>query len=356
MTTPHRALVIGAGNMARTYFSRLLLPFRNRLTVTGLADLDPTALATGAMLLGLSDDRCFTDMATAFERSEADCCLILVTPNAHEEAITRAIERGLPVLCEKPIADTWEACQRIAARVHAAGAKVQIVQNYRYTPHMLTLRAVLDDGVLGRINYVVGRFAADYRQLNSWGAPFRHQIPHALLVEGAVHHFDTLRLLTGGDCATIAGHEWNPPWSSSQGAFCNLYLMTMTNGVHATYEGNGTEAGAPNQWYQEAYRVEAEHGAVTVGQDQVVRVYRNTRGERLQIDELTTLKPDFPGHEWIINEFLDWLDGGPVPATALDDNLRSVAMVFAAIAASRTGQPVDVAAMVAPLSAGDHAR
>jgi len=31
-------------------------------------------------------------MATAFERTDADCCLVLVTPNAHEEAITQAID------------------------------------------------------------------------------------------------------------------------------------------------------------------------------------------------------------------------------------------------------------------------
>lgn len=349
MTSPHRALVIGAGNMAREYFSRLLVPFRDRVTVTVLVDLDPGALATGAALLGLSADQSSTDLATAFDRGDADCCLVLVTPNAHEEAITLAIDHALPVLCEKPIADTWAACLRIARRAQATGAKVQIVQNYRYTPHMLTLRRVLDEGSLGRINYVVGRFADDYRRPDSWGAPFRHQIPHALLVEGAVHHFDALRLMTGGDCATLTGHEWNPPWSSSAGEFCNLYQMTMTNGAFATYEGNGTAAGPQNQWHQEAYRVEAEHGAVTVGHDQVVRVYRHTPRERLQIDELTTLRPAFSGHLWVINEFLDWLDGGPTPATVLDDNLQSVAMVFAAIEASRTGQPADVAAMVAPL-------
>jgi predicted dehydrogenase len=347
MSAPHRALVIGAGAMARVYFNRLLLPFRDRLAVSGLVDLDPAALAAGASVLGLSADQCFTDMATAFERTDADCCLVLVTPNAHEEAITRAIDHGLPVLSEKPVADTWEACQRIARRAHAAQAKVQIVQNYRYTPHMLTLRNLLNDGVLGRVNYVVGRFADDYRLLNSWGAPFRHQISHALLIEGAVHHFDTLRVLTGGDCATLYGYEWNPAWSTSAGAFCNLYLMTMSNDTRAVYEGNGTAAGSQNPWHREAYRVEAEHGSVTVGRDQIVRIYRHMRGERLQIDELRTLQPRFDGHEWIINEFLDWMDGGATPATVLDDNLKSVAMVFAAIETSRTGQPVDVATMVA---------
>ena len=57
---------------------------------------------------------------------------------------------------------------------------------------------MLQSGELGRINYVIARFADDYRVRNSWGK-FRHEIPHALVVEGSVHHFDQLRNLTGSD-------------------------------------------------------------------------------------------------------------------------------------------------------------
>ena len=47
-------------------------------------------------------------------------------------------------------------------------------------------------------------------------------------------------------------------------------------------------------------------------------------------------------HDWIVNEFLDWLDDGPAPATTLEDNLRTAAMVFGAIESARIGQTVDV--------------
>jgi hypothetical protein len=41
-------------------------------------------------------------------------------------------------------------------------------------------------------------------------------------------------------------------------------------------------------------------------------------------------------------QFLDWLDGGPPPATTLADNLQSTTMLFAAIRASETGMTADV--------------
>jgi predicted dehydrogenase len=211
---------------------------------------------------------------------------------------------------------------------------------------MVTMKRVLDEGDLGRINYVVARFAADYREYLAWGARFRYEIPHALLVEGAVHHFDQIRNLSGGDCARLSGWEWNPVWSTSKGEYNDLYVMKMTNGVHASYEGSGTAAGEQNTWHEEYYRVECENGSVTVGRDHLVRVHRHTRGRGLTTSEVPTTRPTWEGHTYIVNEFLDWLDGGPTPATVLDDNLKTAAMLFAAIEASRAENTVDVEAMI----------
>lgn len=211
---------------------------------------------------------------------------------------------------------------------------------------MYAMRQVLRDGGLGRINYIVARFAADYREYGAWGAAFRHEIPHALLVEGGVHHLDMLRNLSDGDCDKIAGWEWNPPWSTSKGEFCNLYVLSMTNGVRASYEGSGTAAGEQSSWRDEYYRAECEQGAVTVGRDRIVRIHRFARGRGLLTEEVPTIRPRFEEHRWIVNEFLDWLDGGPEPATVLRDNIQTTAMVFAAIEASRTGRVIDVADMV----------
>ena len=59
------------------------------------------------------------------------------------------------------------------------------------------------------------------------------------------------------------------------------------------------------------------------------------------------------GHAWIVAEFLDWLDGGPTPATTLEDNIRTAATIFGAIESARTGQSVDVQQMVRELPANE---
>lgn len=340
-----RCLMIGSTGFAGSWIHQFLPPFANRLEVVGLVNINEQALTAAGDFLNLPPRQRFTDMATAFAQVDADFCVIVIPPAFHREAVMHAVERRLPILSEKPIADTWPACLDIYSAVKRAGLKMQVIQNYRYTTPMLTMRHVLRQGDLGRLNYLVARFADDYRAYGAWGA-FRYEIPHSMLVEGAVHHFDMIRNLSGGDCLRMAGWEWNPAWSASKGEFCNLYTMRMTGEVKATYEGSGTGAGEQNTWHEEFYRAECEHGAVSVGRDHIVRIHRFKRGGGLIVEEVPPLTPTYQGHPWLIDEFLTWLDGGPTPATVIDDNIKTVAMVFAAIEASRTNQVVDVAEMV----------
>jgi predicted dehydrogenase len=53
-----------------------------------------------------------------------------------------------------------------------------------------------------------------------------------------------------------------------------------------------------------------------------------------------------------MEQFLDWLNGGDPMPTNVEDNLQSVALIFAAIESSRTGQPVAVQEFLATAMEG----
>ena len=63
-------------------------------------------------------------------------------------------------------------------------------------------------------------------------------------------------------------------------------------------------------------------------------------------EQIPAPPPRHEGHAWIVAEFLDWLDGGPLPATNLEDNMRTAGMIFGALEAARAGQVVDVERML----------
>lgn len=343
MSAKKRCLMMGAGGMAGGWIRRFFPNFADRMEIVGLVDIKREPLDASGDFLGLPAERRFMDSQSAFDAVEADFCTIVTPPDVHKEAVMLAVDRGMDILSEKPIADTWEACVDIYRAVMGAGVKMQVVQNYRYESRILTLKKALDEGRVGRPNYIMGRFAADYRKRGAWGA-FRHEIPHALLVEGAVHHFDQLRNLSGADCHLITGWEWNPDHPSFDGECCALFSMRMANDVKAVYEGSCLAAGWQNNWHREYYRVECENGVLTVDKDDIVRVLEHTGGGAVKMEELQPVEPEWAGHNQIIKDFLDWLDGGPEPATALSDNIKSAAMLFGAVDASETGRCVDVAA------------
>lgn len=358
MPTPYRCLMIGAGGMGSRWIRDIWAPFRDRMAFAGLVDINPNALREWGDFLDLPASARFTDVREAFARVEADFCCIVTPPAFHQEAVELACACGMAILSEKPIADTLEGCQAIARVVKEAGVKMMVTQNYRFARRILTLKEAV--GTLGVVNYVVARYASDYRQRGAW-AMFRHEMDHSLLVEGGIHHLDQIRNLTGANCLEIAGWDWNPghvrgataAWRGSD-AFdaepCALLVMRMSNGAFASYEGNNLAAGKTNSWTGEYYRVECEGGAAVLDRDQIVRIEERSPAGAYQTREVPMVDVTWEGHQAVADQFLTWIDGGPPPATTLEDNLQSTAMLFAAIRASETNSMVDVQAMARELA------
>jgi predicted dehydrogenase len=153
--------MLGAGAMGSRWIRDVWQPFRDRMEFVGLVDPNPAALRVASDWLGLPPAARFADAREAFATVDADFCCIVTPPEHHREAVELACDRGMDILSEKPIADTPEACGAIARAVKAAGVRMMVTQNYRYTRRILTLKQAL--GELGAINYAVARYASKSR-------------------------------------------------------------------------------------------------------------------------------------------------------------------------------------------------
>ena len=336
-----KTVLIGAGGIGRRWLTEFLAAFSTEQEVAAVIDANPEVLRHAAALPQCQRAAFFADIGTGLQQTRADFCVVATPPQFHEAAILGALERGMNVITEKPLADSWTGCVRIWHAAATAGRRVQIIQNYRDTPRCVRFRDILKSGRLGRINTIALRFLADYRAWASWGGkPFRHEMAHALLVEGAVHHFDLLRFIAGADAEAVTGWEWNPPWSTSRGAFNASFLFRMGNGIVASYEGSGTAAGRQNSWEEETLRAECEFGALALGSDDTLTVSAIGADGRC-VEETVPLPATFPSpHVTQLGRFLAWLDGGGEPETSLHQNMATQAMAFAAVEASRTRRVV----------------
>lgn len=344
----YRMIQIGTGGFGATWCREFLPPSveEGRIEVVAAVDLDPASLVNAQRYLGLPPERCYTSARQALDEHPADFCTIVVPPAAHEECVDLALEHDLDILSEKPIADSVAASVRIVDKVQRAGRKMGVTMSHRFDQDKSTLRDELRSGGNGRIDYVVLRLTCNCRSFGSWGM-FRHEIPDPLLVEAAVHHLDILADLVGDECEQVYAEAWSPPWAEYAGPSQALVTMRFRNGSRALYEGAKANAVGLNGWTDEYIRAECEHGTVICDHRRIERFPHDPAGPWAGPGEGTgepvpLRKQRRWSHAWLIDQFVDWLDGGQPMATNVEANLRSVVLTHAAIESGHTGRPVVV--------------
>jgi len=345
---PYRMIQVGTGGFGGSW-CRMFLPPNARdglIEVVAAVDINPEALQNAKEHLGLTEGQCYTDIRKAFDENKADFCTIVVPPAHHESVVNVALEHDMHILSEKPIADTLEASVRIANKVKLAGKKMGVTMSHRFAQHKTTLRHAIKSGEHGALDYLIFRFTCDCRKFASWGK-FRHEIPDALMVEGAVHHLDILADLAGAKCDTIYAQTWNPTWGEFAGDSQGLVMMRFENDTRAFYEGAKTNAVGLNCWGREYIRAECEKATLVLSFHKVERFFHDPKNrinhaQRQDGEEIPLLEQPKWDNTWLIEKFVRWLDGGEPMETNVEDNLQSVALIFSAIESSRTRQPVKV--------------
>ncbi|MBM4418123.1 MAG: Gfo/Idh/MocA family oxidoreductase [Chloroflexi bacterium] len=336
-----RFIQVGVGGYGRTWLDTMVRE-RSRAAYAALVDPDARAMEVARSVTGVPAERCFASLEEAIAATSADALLCVVPPAAHEEVITRAFAAGLDVLSEKPIADTMAASRRIVERAARTGRTLMISQKGRFHPWVRRFRQAIASREAGPLSHLTLHYRAPLFQ---WGASgFRHRMDDPLLVEMSIHHFDLLRALLGGDPIDVAGTSWNTPESGFRGDVAASLVFRFAGNVPVVYEGYCRSSGDLTSWYGDI-RAECDRGAI-------VMVYPHLYLARRGADQTLVTAPrdhlekvgDLQlGQAEVLTEFLDALDEGRAPESSGAENLISVAMVFAAADACRTGERRQIA-------------
>ena len=350
---PYKAILVGVGVWGEWWCEKFLPPNieEGLIEIVAAVDHHRENLEPAKKYLHLPEDKLYTDAETAFKENKADFCINVTTPAHHEEIVDLAIKYGLHILSEKPIANTLEASVRIAEKVKRSGLKMGVTMSHRFDQDKVTLRKVLRSGQYGALDYIITRFTCDLRKYGSWGSDFRHEMANALLLEGSVHHLDILTDFAESNCKTIYAQTWTPSWGGYKGDCNALITMNFENGARAFYEGANANAVSLNGWSHEYFRAECEKGTLIMDSRNLeVFPYDPTQtwkgANEGEGEKIPLLEQDKWANTWLIEKFCKWLDGGEPMETNVEDNLQSVANVFAAIESVRTGLPVEVQAFL----------
>nr|WP_227778095.1 Gfo/Idh/MocA family oxidoreductase [Haladaptatus pallidirubidus] len=309
--------------------------------VVAAVDLSEEALKNAKNELGMPEDRCYTDIEEAFSEHEVDFCTNAVPPAARESIVDAAIDYNLDIFSEKPIAETLETSVRIAKKVEEADVKMGITMSHRFDRDKTTLRKYLRSNKPGPLDYLVCRFTANTRSSGS---------RYPALVEGGVHQLDILADLAESRCERLYAQTWHPEWGTGTEDGQALVNMTFENGVRATYEGTKTNAAGLNGWGHDYIRAECRDETVVLDRREIERFEYDSDDEGNWPGVKPGTGSEIPllnsrntwSHLWLIEQFIEWIEGGEPMVTNVQDNLQSMALVEAALLSSQTGDPVAV--------------
>jgi predicted dehydrogenase len=281
----------------------------------------------------------YTDLRTAIREAPADALFDCTIPAAHKEVTGAALAAGLHVLEEKPLAltvadasDLVDLAQR-SARVHT------VVQNRRFNRGVRQIRRMVQAGVIGEITTV----HVDFFVGPHFGG-FRESMPHVLLADMAIHPFDAARFLLGVDAEAVFCEEWVPKNSWYQYGPSVAAIFRMANDIRFTYRASWCADGFRTSW-DGAWRIIGTEGTIVWDGDDEVKAERVIFQKGVFLNETELIRseeeppaPEIRGHFSVMHQFVEAVRGGPMPETNSADNIRSLAMVLAAVESCETGQ------------------
>jgi predicted dehydrogenase len=327
--TPLRALLVGAGGMGRAWARALAA--RPDVVLACWVDVVRDQAVAAVSELGLLEVTVDDDLSAALERVRPDFVIDVAVPEAHLEVTLACLERGIPVLGEKPMAASMDEARALVAASERTGTLFAVSQNRRYNKGLAAFRELVGTSLGG-----AGQVSAEFYKGPHFGG-FRDEMDSPLLIDMAIHTFDAARYLTGADPVSVFCTEHNPSWSWFKGAASALAEFEFTNGVRFTYQGSWCARGLDTSW-ESSWRVLGPNGSATWdGYDSLVTEVADT-GRR------EVAAPPIPaeGIEGSLADFIGALRGGPAPMSECHDNIRSLAMVMAAVESSRTGRRVPI--------------
>ncbi|MFE4951890.1 Gfo/Idh/MocA family protein [Leifsonia sp. NPDC056665] len=325
-----------------------------------------------------------------------DAVMVLTPDDRHAEVAIPALEAGLTVFCEKPLAISIDDCDRILETAHRTGSRLYVGHNMRHMPVITLMRRLILEGRIGEVKAVWCRHfvgnGGDY-YFKDWHADRSKSL--GLLLQKGAHDLDVIHWLAGGFSSRVQAigalavygdlddrrdrsgervDDWfsldNWPPTSAEGLNPVIDVedisqvnLVLDNGALASYQQCHF---TPDYWRN--YTVIGTEGRIenfgdTTGSE--VRLWNRRHDGAAPADETFVVDGGIDGHggadALMISEFLDFARRGGVTDTSPVAARNAVAAGVTATASLRgDGRTLAVPALgdelVAYFDAGQPAR
>lgn len=334
----HKAIVVGAGGISNAWFPPLKA---EEVEVAAVVDIRHEAAEKQVEKHGLKA-KVSDDLKKTLRETEADFVVDLTIPEAHCEVTCAALKAGLHVIGEKPMASSMAEARRMARTAEKTGRMYMVSQSRRWNPLHDSIAKTIRSGGLGALTTLNCDF-----YIGAHFGGFRDQMESPLVLDMLIHQFDLARMMSGKDAVSVYAEEFNPKGSWYKGDAAANCLFEMTDGVRFALRGSWCAEGFHTSWNGN-WRIIGEKGTLLYENDGEPRMQVAADGEGFhrELSDVEPVKSDmqYATMHGALREMLAFLRTGKKPQTESADNIKSLAMVFAAMESSRKGRRVKVKA------------
>ena len=139
----------------------------------------------------------FVDYRELVVSGEVDAVVVATPDDLHRAVTMAALDAGLHVLCEKPMANSLEDARDMLAKAESAGVRHMMMFSWRWQPHWLFVKRLLDEGFVGRCHYAGLDFVSDGALHPSYQWRLDGNRATGALGDLGSHMFDFTRWLLG---------------------------------------------------------------------------------------------------------------------------------------------------------------
>jgi len=175
--------------------------------VTAICSSRPLDAAAASAKYG-TPIKTFTELDAMLADTSIHAVSVCSYPQDHARHAVAAAKAGKHLIIEKPLALKWDDCVAVQKAVEAAGIQTCVCFECRFSSQFLTIKAVIDAGLLGRIHYGEVDY---YHGIGPWYGQFRwntkREAGGSSLLSAGCHALDALLLCMGQDVETVSSYS-----------------------------------------------------------------------------------------------------------------------------------------------------
>ena len=338
-----RVAIVGCGFVSRHH----LRAWRSLQNIALVAVCDRDRAAAERRAAEFEVPAVHTDLVEMLDAARPDVLDIATPPTTHLPFIREAAARGIPVLCQKPLAPTLDEAREIVRVAEVANLRIMVHENWRWRPWFREIERLLRAGAIGAPFYAsldrrhagaVTTHDFPDRPSSLARQPFMATMPRMVIYESLIHPLDVCRFLFGEPRSVCAQTRHVSPLVVGE----DLALIVLNfDHLTARVEQSLASRGYPTPVLSEVAAIEGERGTIFLDRDGRVRVVVDTPAEQRKFEAFAPAGDAYQaGYTACIAHFVECLRSGAPFETPPRENLKTLQLVFAAYESAERNQVV----------------